>query len=78
MEDANLKVFEDEKVVVIRDVYPKAQHHMLVLPRGQYLVPTIGSLDRSHVEILRHVQSIADQLVRECVFLVRRNIFLCW
>jgi len=33
MNDPELKVMETESLVVIKDKYPKAQHHYLVLPR---------------------------------------------
>ncbi|GIY98065.1 aprataxin [Caerostris extrusa] len=37
MEDPNLIVDSDDLVVIIKDKYPKAQHHYLILPKEIFL-----------------------------------------
>ena len=38
MNDPELKVLETESLVVIRDKFPKARHHYLVLPKAKFRI----------------------------------------
>lgn len=59
-----LQVFQDEKVVVIKDKYPKARYHWLVLP--WYSISSLKALRREHVELLEHMQQIGEHMVQQC------------
>ncbi|KAJ3103584.1 hypothetical protein HDU97_010004 [Phlyctochytrium planicorne] len=53
----------DDQVVIIRDVYPKAQEHFLVMPRQK--IEGIKDLRKEHLPILAIMKERADALVKE-------------
>lgn len=50
----------DDKVLVVRDAYPKARHHVLVIARDAALTD-IACLRREHLGLLRHMKSVAHE-----------------
>ena len=44
------KVFENDNAVVIKNLYPRAPHHLLVLPKGEYESYTQFGLNASQKE----------------------------
>lgn len=64
MQDPNMQVYKDEKVVVIKDKYPKARFHWLVLPWDS--ISSLKALRREHVELLRHMESVGERMVQQC------------
>jgi aprataxin len=60
MNDPELKVLETESLVVIRDKFPKARHHYLVLPRERIL--NLSSLEAGHVPLLQEMCRVGRQL----------------
>ncbi|KAM4604299.1 aprataxin [Polymixia lowei] len=64
MQDPKMQVYKDEKVVVIKDKYPKARYHWLVLPWES--IPNLKALRGEHCNLLRHMQQIADKMVHQC------------
>jgi aprataxin len=44
-------VWFDDRIVIIRDVFPKSKFHFLVMPRE--IVPTFADLNEKHVPLLR-------------------------
>ncbi len=64
MEDPELKVLDDEKVCVIKDKYPKATHHFLVLPKEH--LSTLNDLTASHTTLVEHMVQVAeDHLIKD-------------
>lgn len=63
MEDPECKVKEDDKVVVIKDKYPKAQFHYLVLPKED--INSIRIIQGNHHDLLIHMHNVARTLVEE-------------
>lgn len=59
-----LQVYKDEKVVVIKDKYPKARYHWLVLPWDS--IPSLKALRREHVELLEHMEQVGEHMVQQC------------
>ena len=54
MNDPNLKVEEDDLTVTIKDKYPKAKHHYLVLPKSN--IPNLKSVTKEeHLTLLKHM-----------------------
>jgi len=51
----------DDELVVIKDKYPKAEYHFLVLPRVHIKNP--GELNLSHVPIVQNMLQKAEDLV---------------
>ena len=53
------RLYEDEKMIVIRDIEPKAKLHYLCLPKQHFAY--LSELDEEKAEILKHCfQTIAN------------------
>ncbi|GIY98441.1 aprataxin [Caerostris extrusa] len=63
MEDPNLIVDSDDLVVIIKDKYPKAQHHYLILPKRN--IPNLKSVTKSDISLLKHMHEKANQLSKK-------------
>lgn len=50
MKDPAMIVKSDDLTVTIKDAYPKARHHYLVLPKEN--IPTLKSLNSAHLSLL--------------------------
>lgn len=61
MEEPENKVKEDDTTVVIKDKYPKAEFHYLVLPKEDIL--SIWHVKRDHENLLTHMHDVARGLV---------------
>ncbi|MEO8528991.1 MAG: histidine triad nucleotide-binding protein [Pseudolysinimonas sp.] len=58
------KVFENERVLAIRDIAPKAPVHLLVFPKvGTY--PNVAALAAGDPALLAELVSVAQQLADE-------------
>ncbi|GAU95774.1 hypothetical protein RvY_07335-1 [Ramazzottius varieornatus] len=53
LKDTASHLYSDELVVIIRDKFPKAKHHFLLLP--QACIDNLELLDESHVMLLEHM-----------------------
>ena len=47
MQDASLIMTSDDKGVIIKDLYPKAKHHYLILPKED--ISSTNALNQSHM-----------------------------
>lgn len=65
MKDPKLIVKEDDKLVIIKDAYPKAKHHFLVLPKEN--ISSLRALNSSHVSLLKHMLDRGKALEAELV-----------
>ena len=63
MSDPSLQLYEDDRVVIIDDRYPKARHHFLVLPRER--IVDLASVTSSHIPLLEHMSEKARDRVEE-------------
>lgn len=57
------KVYEDDKVFVFRDINPKAQVHLLMIPREH--IESLEGLNESHDALIAHMMRLLPQLARE-------------
>uniref|UniRef100_H3A2B8 Aprataxin n=1 Tax=Latimeria chalumnae TaxID=7897 RepID=H3A2B8_LATCH len=64
MQDPKMQVHKDEKVVVIKDKYPKARYHWLVLPWKP--IPSLKAVRPEDLELLRHMHQVGEKLVQDC------------
>ncbi|KAK3507672.1 hypothetical protein QTP70_032790 [Hemibagrus guttatus] len=64
MQNPSMQVYKDEKVVVIKDKFPKARFHWLVLPWDS--ISSLKALRSEHVELLRHMESVGQRMVHQC------------
>ncbi|XP_012267984.2 aprataxin [Athalia rosae] len=60
MKDPELLVEDDDKVVVIKDKFPKAEFHYLVLPKED--IPSILTVRKEHEDLLKHMESVGTNL----------------
>lgn len=63
MKDPDLKVKEDDKIVVIKDKFPKAKYHYLILPRID--IPSIWHVTKEHQSLLMHMHETAENLTKQ-------------
>ena len=63
MDDPKVIVSSNEAAVMIKDMYPKARHHYLVLPRDH--IPNLTSLTPSHIPLLHNMLQLARDYVSE-------------
>ena len=63
MKDPNMIVKEDDNTVIIKDAYPKAKHHFLVLPKDN--ISSLKALNSSHVSLLQHILELGKSLESE-------------
>ena len=61
MENPELRVQSNELTVTIKDAYPKAKHHYLVLAREN--ISSLKSLNSSHVGLLKNLLESGQELV---------------
>ncbi len=52
------KVYENENTIVIKNLYPRAPHHLLVLPKGEYESYTTFGINASEKEKLDLIDAI--------------------
>ncbi|XP_036955461.1 aprataxin isoform X1 [Acanthopagrus latus] len=64
MQDPKMQVYKDDTVVVIKDKYPKARYHWLVLPWQS--ISSLKALREEHCDLLKHMQEVGDQMVQQC------------
>ena len=55
-------VFEDEQVVVFRDIYPKADVHLLLIPREH--IASLNELEPAHDALMAHMMRLLPKLAK--------------
>uniref|UniRef100_A0A0A9Y078 Aprataxin n=2 Tax=Lygus hesperus TaxID=30085 RepID=A0A0A9Y078_LYGHE len=53
MKDPSKLLFADHQIAILRDAYPKAERHFLVLPKEN--ISSLASLKKGNVELLKHM-----------------------
>ncbi|KAH0628490.1 hypothetical protein JD844_009743 [Phrynosoma platyrhinos] len=64
MRNPDMQVYKDERVVVIKDKYPKARYHWLVLP--WHSIPTLSAVMQEHLELLEHMHTVGEKMIEQC------------
>ena len=57
------RVYEDEQVIVFKDIYPKANVHLLLIPRQH--IASLNELDESHDALMAHMLRLLPRLAKE-------------
>lgn len=57
------KVHEDEQVIVIKDIYPKAPVHLLVIPRVHF--ESLNELKPEHNAVMTHILHLLPKLAKQ-------------
>lgn len=63
MYDPNLRVYADDRVVVIRDRYPKAKFHFLVLPKEP--LSSLKVVERKHIDLLQYMHDVGQRIAQK-------------
>ncbi|WP_455204172.1 histidine triad nucleotide-binding protein [Kaarinaea lacus] len=53
-------IYEDDQVVVFKDIYPKADVHLLIIPRLH--IGSLNELDSSHDPIISHMMRLLPRI----------------
>lgn len=61
MKDPQYIVMKTEKLVAIKDKFPKAKHHFLILPTEK--LDTIRNLTTEHIGLVEAMNEMADQII---------------
>ncbi|GIW19875.1 MAG: histidine triad nucleotide-binding protein [Chloroflexota bacterium] len=56
------KVYEDDQVVAIRDIAPRAPTHILLMPREH--IPSVAELTDGHAPLVGHLFAVAADIAR--------------
>ncbi|XP_007904794.1 aprataxin isoform X1 [Callorhinchus milii] len=64
MQDPTMQLYKDDKVVVIKDKYPKAHYHWLVLPWVS--IPSLKAVRSDNLSLLKHMHQVGEKMVSEC------------
>ncbi len=57
------KVYEDDKIVVIKDKFPKAPIHLLIIPRKP--IPDVQSLETEDFPLMGEVFRVAQKVAKD-------------
>ena len=57
------KVYEDDKVVVFRDINPKAEVHLLLIPREH--IASLNEVEPAHDALIAYMLRLLPQLAAE-------------
>jgi len=56
------KVYEDDKVIAFKDINPKAEVHLLVIPREH--IASLNELTPEHDTLIAHMMRVIPQLAK--------------
>ncbi|PSN39836.1 Aprataxin [Blattella germanica] len=63
MNDPALKVKEDDKIVIIKDKYPKAKYHFLILPKAD--ISSLAKVSKEQLNLLKHMDEQGHKLAEK-------------
>lgn len=55
--------YEDDKVIVIHDIAPKAKVHLLIIPRKP--IPTLMDVTQEDLPLIGHIHQVAQKLAQK-------------
>ncbi|NOZ54274.1 MAG: histidine triad nucleotide-binding protein [Gammaproteobacteria bacterium] len=57
------KVYEDDQIVVFKDIYPKADVHLLIIPRQH--IASLNELDETHDQLIASMFRLLPKIARQ-------------
>ncbi|MDJ0651620.1 MAG: HIT domain-containing protein [Simkaniaceae bacterium] len=57
------KVYENEKIIVIKDINPKAPVHLLLIPKKEY--PSLQEIPKEDLSIIQEIIHVAQDLSKK-------------
>ena len=55
-------IYQDEEVIALRDINPKAPTHILILPRAH--IPSLAEISVEHRALMGHLVHVAGELAK--------------
>lgn len=56
-------LFEDDELIVIKDINPQAKTHLLIIPKKE--IPSIDHLTEEDRELIAHIFMVAQKIARD-------------
>lgn len=56
-------IYEDDALIVIKDIAPKAKTHLLIIPKKE--IPTINDLEESDRSLLSEMFFVAKKITKD-------------
>jgi histidine triad (HIT) family protein len=56
-------VYEDEKIIVIKDINPQAKIHLLIIPKKE--IPTINDLQEEDRDLIAEMFFVAKKIAKD-------------
>jgi len=57
------KVFENERIIAFKDIYPAAPVHILIMPKKE--IPDLQSLQHADLSLIAEIVEVAQKLAKE-------------
>ncbi len=57
------KIFENERILVIKDLFPKAPVHLLIMPKKE--IADLQSLEKEDLPLVAEIISVVQRLAKE-------------
>lgn len=57
------KVFENERIIAIKDIHPRAPVHLLIIPKK--VIPNLQSVEKEDLYLMIEIVDIAQKLAKE-------------
>jgi len=57
------KIYEDSEIIAIKDINPKAKHHILIIPKKE--IPTINDLQEEDKNLLANMFFVAKKIAKD-------------
>ncbi|MGB2111028.1 MAG: HIT domain-containing protein [Patescibacteria group bacterium] len=56
-------IFENPRIIVIKDIQPQAKTHLLIIPKKE--IPTINDLESQDAELLAEMFFVAKKIAKD-------------
>ena len=57
------KVFENDRIIAIKDLYPKAPVHLLIMPKKE--IPDLQSVEQEDLPLIGEIIVVAQKLAKQ-------------
>lgn len=57
------KVFENERILAIEDIYPAAPVHILIMPKKE--IPNLQAVEAEDLELIGEIVKVAQKIAKE-------------
>ena len=56
-------LYEDDKIIVIKDINPRAKTHLLVIPKKE--IPTVNDLELEDMDLIANMFFVAKKVAKD-------------